>query len=184
MLRCRARLLPSGSKERFWFARRVFLIPVIRGAQLFAPYQRIGLWAARPPAPRQPARPLLCDDPDHIRQVAAAFSAALLNREQAEPRGFPKGVLNHPAADPGSRGELVYAPVAMPVLANFVADNPQHRQLTDRELAGQRGRHRTRGGEVATTCNRHRALGGALQPPRWEDRRPPERNANWLDLAS
>ena len=120
------------------------------------------------------ARPNVYDRPE----PRAAGPHPLLDRR------FPNGVLNHPATHPSSCRELVDTPIALPVLADFIADDPQHRQLTDRKLAGQGRRHRTRGGEVATTGNRHRALGGALQPPGWEDRRPPERNAHGLDLAA
>src|SRR5829696_5774392 len=79
MLHGRTRLLPSGSKDRFWFARRVFFILAIRGVQVFAPYRRIGLRAARAPSPGQPTRPLLRDDPDDVRQIAAAFATPFLD---------------------------------------------------------------------------------------------------------
>jgi hypothetical protein len=69
------------------------------------------------------------------------------------------------------------------MLADFIPDNPQHRQLADRELAGQGRWHRARGGEVATPSNRDRALEGALQPPGREDRGSAGRDAHRLDLA-
>src|SRR4051812_7121851 len=79
----RTRLRPSGSKGRLGQARTLTFITLTRGAQLFAPYQRIGLRlsreTARPPAPREPARPFLRDDPDHVRQIAAAFATAFLD---------------------------------------------------------------------------------------------------------
>src|SRR3954471_14521742 len=128
-------------------------ILAIRGVQVFAPYRRLGLRAARPPSPGQPTRPLLRDDPDDVRQVAAAFTTPFLDRHKPKPGCLPKGVLNHSATHPSPGRELVHAPIALPVLANFIADDPQDRQLADRELAGQRGRHRTRGGEVPTTRN-------------------------------
>src|SRR4051794_30167196 len=65
---------------------------------------------------------------------------------------LPDRVLNHPTTDPGSGRDLVHAPLALPVLANLIADNAQHRQLADRELAGQRRRHWARSSEVAMAC--------------------------------
>src|SRR4051794_10437235 len=97
MLRCRTRLLPSGSKERFCHARALIFVMAVRGAHLFAPYQGLSGWTARPPAPGQPARPLLRDDPDDIRQVAAALATAFLDGHQPKPGCLPNGVLNHPA---------------------------------------------------------------------------------------
>src|SRR4051794_17412881 len=79
IVHCRTRLLSSGSNGRFWRSRTLIFIPAIRGAQLFAPYPRLGLQTGRSPAPGQPTRPLLRDDPDHIRQVAAAFPTAFLD---------------------------------------------------------------------------------------------------------
>src|SRR4051812_22176343 len=184
MLHCRTRLLPSGSNDRFWRARRVFFIPAIRGAHLFAPYRRLDRWAARPPSPGQPARPLLRDNPDDVRQIATAFATPLLDRQEPKPGCFPDRVLNHPATHPSPGRKLVYAPIALPVLANLVADNPEHGQLADRKLASQGRRHRTRGGEVATPRNRDRALGGALQPPGWEERGSAKWDAHRLDLAA
>src|SRR5215210_7161542 len=58
------------------------------GRIFFAPYQRRGLRTARPPSPSEPSRPLLRDDPDDIRQIAAAFAAAFLNRQEPKPGGF------------------------------------------------------------------------------------------------
>jgi hypothetical protein len=184
MLHCRTRLLPSGSKERLWFAQQVFFILAIRGVQTFAPYRRIGLRAAQPPSPSQPTRPLLRDDPDDVRQIAAAFATAFLDRYKPKPGCLPDRVLNHPSTHPGPRRELVHAPIALPVLADLVADNPEHGQLTDRKLASQGRWHRTRGGEVATPSNRDRALRSPLQPPGWEERGSAGWNAHRLDLAA
>src|SRR3954453_16238760 len=142
----------------------------IRGVQLFAPYQGRSGWTARPPSPGQPARPLLRDDPDDIWQVAAAFPTPLLNGQEPKPGRFPDRVLDHPAAHPGSGCDLINAPITQTVLANFVADNAQHRQLTDRELAGQRRRHGTGGREVPTPGNRNRTLRSPLQSLGREDR--------------
>jgi hypothetical protein len=139
---------------------------------------------ARPPCPGQPTHPLLRDDPDDIRQIAAAFAAALLDGQKSKPGRFSEGILNHPATDPGPGRELVYASGALPVLAHLVPDDAQHRQLADGELAGQRRRHRTRGSEVPTTRNRDRALGSPLQPPGWEERRSAKGNTHWLDLTA
>src|SRR4051812_18678038 len=100
MLRCRTRLLPSGSRERFWFAQQFRFISVIRGVQFFAPYQRLGGWTARSPSPGEPHRPLLRGDPDDIWQVAAAFATAFLDRYKPKPRCFPNGILNHSATHP------------------------------------------------------------------------------------
>src|SRR3954451_19732912 len=108
----------------------------IRGAQLFAPYQRRSGWTARPPAPDQPAHPLLRDDPDYVRQVAAAFATAFLNGQQPKPGCLSEGILNHAAADPGSGRNLVHALIALPMLAHLISDDPKHRQLADRKLAG------------------------------------------------
>src|SRR4051794_31696971 len=149
---------------------------VVRGAQLFAPYQRLGGWTARPPSPRQPHCPLLRDDPDHIRQVAAALAAALLNGQEPKPGRFSNGVLNHASTHPGPGRDLIDASSTLAMLAHFVPDDPQDRQLTNRELAGQRRRHGTGGGEVAASGNRDRALRGLLQPPRRENRRSADRN--------
>src|SRR4051794_24588158 len=103
----RTRLRPSGSKGRFWCARTLSFITLIRGVQLFAPYHWRGLRMARPPAPGKPARPLLRDDPDHIRQVTAAFATALLDRQELKPGRLFEGILNHPATHPSSGRELV-----------------------------------------------------------------------------
>src|SRR3989442_1132742 len=103
----------------------------------------LGWRAARSPSSGEPGHPLLRDDPDHIRQVAAAFATALLDGEKSEPSRFPNGVLNHPAADPGPGRDLVHASSTMPMLAHLVSNDAQDRQLADRELAGQRRRHRT-----------------------------------------
>src|SRR4051812_20806994 len=118
----------------------------VRGAHFFAPYQRLSGWTARPPSSREPARPLLRDDPDDIGQVAAAFPTAFLNGEQPKPGRFSDGVLNHPAAHPSSGCKLIHASVAVAVQAHLVPDDAQDRQLTDRKLTGQRWRHRTGGG--------------------------------------
>ena len=95
----------------------------IRGAHFFAPYQRFGLRAARPLSPSKPARPLLRDDPDHVRQVAAALATALLDRHKTEPRGLLEGVLNHPATDPGAGRKLIHTPITTPVLTDLVPDD-------------------------------------------------------------
>jgi hypothetical protein len=91
--------------------------------------------------------------------------------------------LNHPATNPAPGCDLVYAPIALPVLADLVPNDAQHRQLADRELARERRWHRTGRGEVATAGNRDRALRGSLRPPGWEDRRSARRKTHWLDLA-
>ena len=154
MVRCRTRLLPSGSKGRFCRVRPLIFITAICGVQLFAPYQGFGLRTARPPSPREPGHPLLRDDPDHIRQVAAAFTTALLDGQEPKPSRFSDGILNHPATDPGPRRDLVDRPVAAPVLAHLVPDNAENRQLADRELARERRRHRPGGREVPSPSNR------------------------------
>src|SRR4051812_40963986 len=89
-----------------------WVIILIRGAHFFAPYRRLGCRTARPPAPGQPTRPLLRDDPDDIGQVAAAFPAAFLDCHKPKPGCFPKGVLNHPATDPSPRRDFIDAPIA------------------------------------------------------------------------
>src|SRR5688500_2857174 len=85
MLRCRTRLLPSGSKGRFGRMRTLLFITAIRGGEFFDPYQRLGGRADRPPSPVEPSRPFLRDDPDDIWQVAAALAATLLHGEQPKP---------------------------------------------------------------------------------------------------
>src|SRR4051794_36918783 len=117
---------------------------VIRGAQLFAPYQRLGCRAARPPSPGQPARPLLRDDPDHVGQVAAALATALFDRQEPKPGCLPNGGLNHASTHPGPGRDFIHASSTVTVLANLVTDDAQDRQLTDRELAGQCWWHWTR----------------------------------------
>jgi hypothetical protein len=94
---------------------------------LFAPYQRLSGWTARPPSLGQPTRPLLRDDPDDVRQIAAAFATALLDRHKPKPGCLPDRVLNHSATHPSPGRKLVYAPIALPVLADFIADDAQHR---------------------------------------------------------
>src|SRR4051812_1718281 len=136
---------------------------------------------ARPPAPGEPQHPLFRDDPDHIRQVAAAFPTAFLDDEQPKPCRFSEGILNHPTTDPSPGRKLVYAPITEPVLAHLVPNDPQHRKLAHGELAGQGRRHRTGGREVTAAGNRDRALGSSLQPPGWEERRSADRNAHRLD---
>src|SRR3954469_7861678 len=97
----------------------------------------LGWRVARSLSPGEPGHPLLRDGPDHIRQVAAAFATALLDGEKAKPSRFPNGVLNHSAAHPGPGRDLVHASITKAVLAHLVPNDPQHRQLADRELAGQ-----------------------------------------------
>src|SRR4051812_9029105 len=179
----RTRLRSSGSKGRLGHARTLIFITLIRGVQLFAPYHWRGLRMARPPAPGEPQHPFFRDDPDHIRQIAAAFPTAFLDGEQPKPCRFPNGILNHPATDPSPGRDLIDASGTLAMLADLVPNDPQHCQLADRELAGQRRRHRTRGGEVATTRNRDRALGCPLRPPGREDRGAAEREAHRLDLT-
>src|SRR3954447_18743366 len=116
VVRCRTRLRLSGSKERFWCARTLTFITSIRGVHLFAPYRKLSWWTARSPSSGEPGHPLLRDDPDHIRQVAAAVGTALLNGGKAEPSRFPKGVLNHPATNPGPGCDLIDAPLTDAVL--------------------------------------------------------------------
>jgi len=123
----------------------------------------------RPPSPGEPDHPLFRDDPDHVWQVAAALAAALLDSEQPKPGRLLEGVLNHPATDSGPRRDLIDASGAMAVLADLIPDDAQDRQLAHRELAGQRRRYWTRGGEVAATSNRDGALRGSLGSPGWED---------------
>jgi len=135
----------------------------------FAPYQRLGFRTARPSSPRKPARPFLRDDPDDIRQVAAAFATAFLNGEQPKPGALANSVLNHPATNPGPRRKLIDAPITLAMLANLIADDAQHRQLADRKLAGQRRRHRTACCEVSAAGNRNRALRRPLKSPWRED---------------
>src|SRR4051794_32440484 len=99
----------------------------IRGVHLFAPYRELGWWAARSPSSGEPGHPLLRDDPDHIRQVAAAFAPALLDGEKSEPSRFPNSVLNHSATDPGPGCDLVHASITEAVLAHLVPNDAQHR---------------------------------------------------------
>src|SRR4051812_36234596 len=89
IVHCRTRLLPSGSRERFWCARALIFIPVIRGVHLFASYRALGWRPARSPCSGEPGHPLLRDDPDRIGQVALAVAPALLDGEKAEPSRFP-----------------------------------------------------------------------------------------------
>jgi hypothetical protein len=91
--------------------------------------------------------------------------------------------LNHPSADPSSSCKLIHASVALAVLTHLIPHNPQDRQLTDRELAGQCRRHRTRRSEVPSPGNRDRTLRSPLQPPGWEERRSAGWDAHRLDLA-
>src|SRR4051812_46164641 len=165
----------------------LIFIAAIRGVHFFAPYQRRGLRpgfrTARPPAPGEPSRPFLRDDPNDIRQVAAAFATAFLNREQPKPGGLANGVLNHPATNPGPSGKLVDGAITLAVLAHLIADNAQHRQLANRELAGERRRHRAGRGKVSAAGNRDRPLGCPLQPGR-EDRRSFGWKAHWLQIAA
>ena len=97
--------------------------------------------------------------------------------------GRSKGGLNHSAADSSAGRDLIDAPIALTVLAHLIPDDPQHRQLADRELAGQRRGHWTRGGEVAASGNRDRALRCPLRSPGWEDRGSAYRNTHRLDLT-
>jgi len=92
--------------------------------------------------------------------------------------------LNHPATDPRPRGKLVDAPITLAVLAHLIADNAQHRQLADRELTGERRRHRTACGEVPAARYRDRPLGCPLQPPWREDRGSARGNAHRLEIAA
>src|SRR4051794_36455369 len=135
MLRCRPRLLPSGSRDRICRLWTLIFIMAVRGAHVFAPYQRLSCRAAGSPSPGQPARPLLRDDPDHVWQVAAALATALLDGQEPKPGGFPNGILNHPATDPSPGRDFIHAAITVTVLANLVTDDPQDRQFADRELA-------------------------------------------------
>src|SRR3954447_2721393 len=90
-----------------------------------------------PPSLGEPTRPLFRDDPDHIRQVAATFTTALLHGEQPKPGCFPDGVLDHRSADPGAGRDFVHAPTTLPMLASLIPDDAHYRQFADRELAGQ-----------------------------------------------
>src|SRR3954465_6876648 len=120
MVRCRTRLLPSGSNGWFCHARALIFITLIRGGDYFDPYQRLSGWTARPPSPGQPTRPFIRDDPDDVGQVAAAFATALLDREQAQPSGGADGVLDHGPADPSAGCKLIDASSTVPVLAHLV----------------------------------------------------------------
>src|SRR3954463_8395170 len=91
----------------------------LSAAQLPGAAQRM----ARPPAPGQPTRPLLRDDPDHVRQVATAFPTALLDGQQPKPSRLSEGVLNHPAADPSSGCKLIDAPITVTVLAHLISND-------------------------------------------------------------
>src|SRR3954454_13485958 len=128
--------------------------PAVRGVHLFAPYRKLTWRAPRPPSSGEPAHPLLRDDPDHIRQVAAAFAPALLDGEKAKPSRFPNGVLNHSAAHAGPGCNLIDAPLTEAVLAHLVPNDPQHRELAHGELARERRRHRTGCGQVPAPGNR------------------------------
>src|SRR4051812_24615728 len=46
---------------------------IIRGAHVFAPYQRLGRGTARSPSPSQPAGPLFRDDADHSGERTPAW---------------------------------------------------------------------------------------------------------------
>src|SRR3954452_1771754 len=96
---------------------------VVRGAHVFAPYQRLSGRAAGPPSPGQPARPFLRDDPDHVWQVAATFAAALLNGQEPKPGRLSDRILNHPATHSGSGRNLIHAAVAAPMLADLIPDD-------------------------------------------------------------
>src|SRR4051812_39470815 len=183
MLHGRTRLLLSGSKDRFRCTRTLRFIAAIRGVHLFAPYHRLSSWTTRSPTPGQPTCPLLRDDPKHVGQVAAAFATAFLDGQQPKLGRFPNGVLHHPATDPSAGRNLVYASIAVAVLANLIPDNAQHRQLADGELAGERRRHGTGRGEVSATGYRDRALRSSLESPRREDRRSARWNAYGLEIA-
>ena len=121
--------------------RALIFVTLIRGVQLFAPYQGRSGWTARPPPPGQPVRPFLRDDPDHIRQVAAALATAFLNCHKPEPGGLPEGVLDHPTAHPSPGRDFIHAPITQTVLVHLISNDAQDRQLTDRELTGQRRWH-------------------------------------------
>src|SRR3954464_3033369 len=54
-VRCRTRLLPAGSKERFCRARTLIFITVVRGVHRFALYRTLGWRVARPPSSGEPA---------------------------------------------------------------------------------------------------------------------------------
>src|SRR3954470_8138236 len=54
------------------------------GASFCTP-RMLGWRGARSPSSGEPGHPLLRDDPDHIRQVAAPFATALLDGEKSEP---------------------------------------------------------------------------------------------------
>src|SRR4051794_21237831 len=183
IVRCRTRLLPAGSKERFCRARTLIFITVIRGVHRSAPFRTLGWRVARPPSSGEPTPPLLRDDPDHIRQVTMSLAPALLDGEKSEPSRFPNGVLNHSAAHAGPGCNLIDAPLTEAVLAHLVPNDPQHRQLAHRELAGQRRRHRTGRGQVSAPGNRDGALRGTLESSGWEDRGAAGWDAHRLDLA-
>src|SRR3954452_18919090 len=97
-------------------------ITLIRGAHVFAPYQGLSRSPAGPPSPGKPHRPLLRDDPDHIRQVAAAFATALLDGQPSKPGRLSESVLNHPAAHPSPGRDLIDASGTLAMLANLIAD--------------------------------------------------------------
>src|SRR4051812_7460639 len=118
--------------------RQLFFICLIRGAHFFAPYRRLSRPGGRPPPPGEPEHPLLRDDPDQVRQVTAALPAPLFNGQEPKPGCLSDRVLNHSATHPSPRRKLIDASITVTVLADLVPDDPQHRQLTDRELAGQR----------------------------------------------
>jgi hypothetical protein len=112
------------------------------------------------------------------------MATAFLDRHKPKPGCFPKSVLNHPATDPGAGRNLVDASIALPVLVDLISDDPQHRQLADRELARKGRRHWTGGGKMPATGDRHRALGCPLKPPGWKERGSAGRDAHRLDLAT
>src|SRR3954452_11799905 len=101
-----------------------------------------------------------------------------------KPGCFSNGILNHSATDSSPSCNLVHAPIALSVLANFISDDPQHRQFADRELARECRWHRTGRGEVSAAGNRDWALSCPLKPPGREERGSSEWDAHRLDLPA
>ena len=98
----------------------------------------------------QPGQPRLRNDPDDIGQVLPSRSRTTLDGYQAITGRHAQGDLRQLAADASAGRNLAEAAVTCPLAVEFVADNAEHGELTDRVLTGQGRRHRSRGGEAAS----------------------------------
>ena len=106
----------------------------MRGVHDLAPY-RVALPCLA--ASLDPRQPFAAYDTNNIRQAPRACPAPLRDRDEAEPLGMAKRILDGPPADSGLSGDRVDAEGTAAAVSVLVSNDPEHGVLGRREGGGE-----------------------------------------------